>query len=88
MANLRVLLTDVKGANAIVNYKDTIYSTIESYENLYNELDEVEVARVILSADDATPDVVKNRFEIAISNTNIGSVYTNNMGKNRTENPT
>ena len=88
VANLRVLLTDVKGANAIVNYKDTIYSTIESYENLYNELDEVEVARVILSADDATPDVVKNRFEIAISNTNIGSVYTNNMGKNRTENPT
>ncbi|MEW7277046.1 PKD domain-containing protein [Aquimarina sp. 2201CG1-2-11] len=77
VANLRVLLTDVRGAGYIAEVAgDSIYNAQESYEALYVRLPEIEVARVILSPEIDNPEELKTKFEQAIAITDLNGLIT------------
>ncbi len=77
VANLRVLLTDVRGAGYIAEVAgDSIYNTMESYETLYERLPAIEAARVILSPDIDNPQELKTKFEQAIAITDVAGLVT------------
>jgi len=78
VSDLKILLVSTADAQNIIDgsTQDTVYNTYNEFEQLYDDLPNIEVARAFLTADVTTNAEVRAKFTSAIERDTINIVMT------------